>query len=202
MKNIILLVFIIVSNSSYSQSFYDINNISTIELIFEEDNWNDILIQYKLANQEQRLLATAIVNGVQFDSVGVRYKGNSTFNPQYAKNPLNIKLDYIFNQDYNGFETLKLSSGSHDPSFVREVMSYEIARKYMIAPHSNYAKVFINGKYHGLYSNSESVNSDFGQKYLYADKGNIRIKCNSDGTGASRGAALEYWGSDSTKYFG
>ena len=45
----------------------------------------------------------------------------------------------------------------------------------MQAPRSSYAKVYINGSYHGLYTNSESVNSDFQNNYLYSDKDNTRI---------------------------
>jgi spore coat protein CotH len=142
MKNSLILLLVILSIYQISaQDLYDIDNITLVELVFEESNWNNILVQNKLNDKGERLLATATINGTRFDSVGVRYKGNSTFRPNYPKNPLNIKLDFIINQDYNGFETLKLSSGSHDPSFVREVLSYEIARKYMVAPHSNYAKV-------------------------------------------------------------
>ena len=107
------------------------------------------------------------------DSVGVKYKGNSTYNANNAKNPINIALDYVqANQDYQGFRTIKLSNGQKDPSFVREVLSYEIARKYMKAPQSNYAEVHINGVYHGLYVNTESINSDFQNDYLYADRDN------------------------------
>ena len=50
-----------------------------------------------------------------------------SYNPNNLKNPINIKLDYINNgQSINGYNVLKLSNGFTDPSFVREVLSYEI----------------------------------------------------------------------------
>jgi hypothetical protein len=165
-------------------------------------NWDSILDQYYSNDEGERLLATLVIDGVTFDSVGIRYKGNATYRPQNAKNPFNIKLDYVINQDYQGFETLKLSNGSHDPSFVREVLSYEIARKYMVAPLSNYCEVYINGNYHGLYSSSESINGDFGERYLFADGDNARFKCNTDENGFGSNSSLEYLGSDSTNYYG
>ena len=145
----------------FSQSFYDNSNITKIEIFFSTNNWDQLLDSYYAAGLEQRLLADSVViNGSVRDSVGVRYKGNSTYNPNNAKNPINISLDYIKdNQDYQGFRTIKLSNGKNDPSFVREVLSYEIARKYMVAPQSNFAEVHINGVYHGLYANTESINS-------------------------------------------
>ena len=185
----------------FSQSFYDNSNITKIEIFFSTNNWDQLLDSYYAAGLEQRLLADSVViNGSVRDSVGVRYKGNSTYNPNNAKNPINISLDYIKdNQDYQGFRTIKLSNGKNDPSFVREVLSYEIARKYMVAPQSNFAEVHINGVYHGLYANTESINSDFNDK-LYADIDNTRIKCNPQNLFSGNGSSLEYLGPDSSLY--
>lgn len=185
-----------------SQNLYDIDHISNLEITFEISNWDNVLDQYYANDDGERLLATVTIDGVTFDSVGVRYKGNATYSSGNDKNPFNIKLDHIKDQDYQGFETLKLSNGSHDPSFVREVLSYEIARKYMTAPLSNYCKVYVNGSYHGLYSSSESINGDFGERYLFADGDNPRFKCNTDENGFGSNSSLEYEGSDSTNYYG
>ena len=165
---------------AHTQSLYDNTNVTTIEIFFSTSNWDQILDNYYAAGMDQRLIADSVViNGSMKDSVGVKYKGNSTYNANNDKNPLNLSLDYIQgNQDYQGFRTIKLSNGKNDPSFIREVLSYEIARKYMVAPQSNFAEVHINGNYHGMYVNSESINSDFQDDYLYADPDNTRFKCN------------------------
>ena len=186
--------------SIHAQSLYDIDNITTIEIYFSENNWNQLMID-NYDNEEYLLADSVVINGTMKDSVGVKYKGNSTFSENNDKNPLNISIDYIQeNQDYQGYQTLKLSSGQKDPSFLREVLSYEIARKYMEAPLSNYAKVSINGSYHGMYSNSESVNSDFQRNYLYSDRDNTRIKCNPVNV-FNGGSSLEYLGADSASYY-
>ncbi len=203
MKHSMLFFFLLTLALSLSgQNLYDTDHISTLELTIETPNWDSVLDQYYSNDEGERLLATLVIDGITLDSVGIRYKGNATYSPQKAKNPINIKLDYILDQDYQGFETLKLSNGSHDPSFVREVLSYEIARKYMAAPLSNYCKVYINGNYHGLYSSSESINGDFGERYLFADGKNTRFKCNTDENGFGSDSSLEYLGTDSTAYYG
>jgi len=131
----------------------------------------------------------------------VKYKGNSTYNENNDKNPLNIKLDYtIGSQDYDGWYTLKLSSGDKDPSFVREALSYEIMRQYMMAPLSNFAKVYINGSYYGLFTSNESINKKFIEDYLYSDSDNTLIKCNPEVV-QNGGSSLEYLGTDSSSYF-
>lgn len=186
-----------------AQELYEMENITTIELYFSEPSWDLILDNYYAADLDERLLADSVViNGSMKDSVGVKYKGNSTYSADNDKNPMNIALDYVQNnQDYQGFRTLKLSNGKNDPSFLREVLSYEIARKYMVAPQSNYAKVYVNGVYHGLYASSESINTDFTNDYLYADGDNTRFKCNPVSVFDGNGSSLEYLGADSASYY-
>jgi len=160
---IVLITLVLSSFTRFSiaQDLYDLNTITQIELSFFDANWNDSMIYYKQNDLENRMLANCMINGVAFDSVGVKYKGNSTFSPNNPKNPLNIKLDYIIEQDYQGFYTLKMANGRNEPSFVREVIGYEVARKYFDAPQCNFAQVYINGNYHGLYGNAESVNKNW-----------------------------------------
>lgn len=195
-----LLLSLLSLSISYAQELYPTDNITTIYIYFPIPNWNEVMIDNYYS--ETYLMADSVViNGSMKDSVGVKYKGNSTFSENNDKNPLNISLDeFNDNQDYRGFQTLKLSSGDKDPSFLREVLSYEIARKYMQAPRSNFARVSINGNYHGLYSSSESVNSDFQRRHLYADNDNSRFKCNPVST-FNGGSSLEYLGTDSASYY-
>ncbi|HIE72714.1 MAG TPA: hypothetical protein EYQ06_00260, partial [Flavobacteriales bacterium] len=190
--------------------FYDENNINTIEIFFSQSNWDQLMDNYYATGNGDRLTAgSVIVNGIVFDSVGVKYKGNSSYNANNAKNPLNIKLNHIKNQDYQGYYTLKLSNGDKDPTFVREVLSYFISRHYMQAPKANYTEVYINGNYIGLYGNIESVNKKFIEEHFYSDDDNILFKCNpqnlgggggNPGCSSGIGSSLEYLGPDSTCY--
>jgi len=181
------------------QGFYDMNTINTIEIVFEEENWNEILHQYVANGLEERLTGTAIINGVTFDSVGVRYKGNSSYSPNRIKNPLNIKLDYIIeDQELDGFGTIKLSNGFKDPSMVREALGYEIARKYYPASLSNYTSVYINETYMGLYTSNQDVDKFFMQNHLGVTE-NARIK--GEMMQGNQGV-WKYLGADSSIYYG
>lgn len=197
-----IILCVSISIGIKGQELYDNNSITSIDIYFSQSDWDYILTNLYEQNPDDYLMADSVViNGSSKDSVGVKYKGNSTFSPENSKNPFNISLDeYENNQDYQGFRTLKLSSGKNDPSFIREVLSYEIARKYMVAPSSNYAKVSVNGNYHGFYVSSESINSDFQQDYLYADNDNSRFKCNPESLFGGNGSSLEYLGADSLSY--
>jgi spore coat protein CotH len=75
--SLLFVLLIAMCASGFAQDLYDINTITTIELTFEETNWDYLLDQLYAAGNEERLMGTAVVNGIQFDSVGVRYKGNT-----------------------------------------------------------------------------------------------------------------------------
>jgi len=197
-----LLLMFAFATGLFSQGFYDINTVNTIEITFEESNWDYLLDQLYAAGNEERLLGTVALNGQVFDSVGVRYKGNSTYNANQIKNPFNIKLDYnIDDQLIEGYGTLKLANVAKDPSFVREVLTYEIARKYMPASQSNYANVYVNGVLLGLYTNDQDVDKFFMRTYFQSDE-NARIKGElTSAGGPPTGGVWEYYGEDSSSYY-
>ena len=196
-----LIIFFIIAFPLLSQDLYDIDTIQNIEITFEEDNWEDILHTYYSEGQEERLVGNAVLNGIVFDSVGVRFKGNSSYRPENRKNPLNIKLDHIIkDQEYQGYGTLRLSNGYKDPTQVREVLSYEMARKYMPASRANYIKVTINGDYLGLYTSVQDVDKNFLNEYYYS-KNNPFFKgelIHSGGTTIQQ--VWGYAGSDESRY--
>lgn len=204
MKKIILICTLVLSSLfGKAQSFYDMNTIQTIEINFTETNW-DYLMDTAKAGYETNLMAQWVkINGVQFDSVGVRYKGNSTYNAGQVKNPLHIELDDFINQDYQGYTDVKLSNIGKDPSMVREVLAYSILRQYMAAPLSNYANVYINGTLIGIYASSESIADNFNENHYYSNSGTA-FKCNPPagaGPGTTDYPDLVYYGTDSTDYY-
>ncbi|HRG39730.1 MAG TPA: CotH kinase family protein, partial [Bacteroidia bacterium] len=102
---------------------------------------------------------------------------------------------------YQGIEDIKLSNGYDDPSLIREVLSYDILKNYMDCPRSNFAQVFINGTYIGLYSNDESITKSFCSDHFYSSK-NTFVKCNPIGTASSnKKSNLKYVNADSSSYF-
>lgn len=173
-----LLVFGIVlalCTLSHAQDLYDVSIIHNIQITFPQSNWDRILDSL-YAIGEDRLLGAVVIDGIPYDSVGIRYKGTSTYNPARAKNPFNIKLDYIRDdQKHQGYGTLKLANSWFDPSFVREVLSYEIARKYMAAGLASYANVYVNGTLMGLYVNVQNVDKLFTRTHFNSG-GGARIK--------------------------
>ncbi|MBI9072651.1 MAG: CotH kinase family protein [Melioribacteraceae bacterium] len=200
-KSTILLFIIFLTSNIFGQNFYDINTINSVEITFSESNWDYLLDNLVSEGNEERLLGTAVVNGITYDSVGVRYKGNSSYQPNQVKNPLNIKLDYtIDGQEHEDYGTLKLANVYKDPSFVRETLSYEIARKYMPASLANYTKVYINGTYLGIYTNVQDVDKNFiRSNYFSSDNSFFKGELVNDSP-QSNTKVWGYFGEDSSSY--
>ena len=171
-KVVLILGLFCFSLTSFSQDVFDIG-IRKIEIFFSEPNWDDTLDVYYANDIGERLVADSIlIDGIADENVGIKYKGNSSYNVNNIKNPMNIRLDYVNNgQSIDGYNVLKLSNGFRDPSLVREVLSYEMAGEYMPSSKATYANVWVNGILIGLYTCVQSVDDDFTNEHFYERKG-------------------------------
>lgn len=184
-----------------TQTFYDPTTIQKIEINFVQTNW-DYMLDTSKAGADGYIMANWVkINGVMFDSVGVKYKGNSSYSATYSKNPLHIELDTYKSQNYQGYKDVKLGNGYADPSMIREVLAYDLLNKYMHSPKSNFAKVYINGAYYGVYSNTENIGKKFYSDHFYSS-GNTAYKCNPFlNPGPATKSNLKYINNDSSSYF-
>lgn len=201
-KTTLSTVLIFISLNLASQGFYNLNTIQTIDIIFAQNNWDQLLDAEKAGNEDYIMATSVTINGTVFDSVGVKYKGNSTYNANQAKNPFHIELDTYKEQDYEGYKDIKLSNVAKDPSFLREVLSYQIIRQYMDAPLSNYANITVNGTLIGLFVSSEAISKTFLKTY-FDSKNNTFLKCNPIGGAGPTSTDLPnlvYYGTDSSAY--
>lgn len=197
-----LMFFCFIYAWSIGQGFYDQNSIQKIEITFAQSNWDYMLDTAKNGSEGYLLAPLCKVNGVPYDSVGVKYKGNSSYNQNNMKNPLHIELDYVHGYaDYDGYTDIKLSNGKSDPSFIREALSYQILKNYMHCPVANWAQVYINGQLYGLYTNVESINKAFIDEHFQVSNKTI-VKCNPKNAGPGGSTSnLSYPGTDSTLYY-
>lgn len=167
-----------------SQDFYG-PGVHEVRVEIPHKNWDFKLDSMKKANGEARLTGTAWVNGMRFDSIGIRYKGNSSYfrtrNETYKKLPFNVKIDYKIKSQKmpGGHKSVKLSNAFLDPSFVRDPLAYEVFRKYMPAPMCNFTRMYVNNKFYGLYINTESIDENFLEKHFGTSTGYL-IKCDPD----------------------
>lgn len=193
--------FLLSSVSFMAQTFYDLNTVQTIQITFAENNW-DALLDAAEASDAYISAQSVTINGTVFNNVGVKYKGNSSYNANQVKNPFHIELDTYVDQNYQGYTDIKLSNVFADPSFVREALAYKMLRNYMHAPLCNYTKLYINGSYIGLYTNVESVSKKFVDNH-FGSNNNAFFDCSPPGGAGPQSTNLPnlaYLGSNITSY--
>ena len=185
---IFFLLAVLIQLSVFAQSsFYAVDSLREIRIYFYDSNWDHQLDSLYVQGDNERILADLIIDGSTYDSVGVRYKGFSSVSVNRVKNPFNIKLDYMIDgQDHNGVDKLKLSNVYQDPSFIREVLTYEIAANYLPSAKANYANLYVNDTLWGLYTNVQAVNKDFLNDH-FGNKYYPFFKCNPENLNVSPG---------------
>lgn len=203
MKHLFNIVLVLLPFLTCAQDFYDLSTIQTIEITFSESNWDQRMDAAYSADAGYILAESVTINGEAFDSVGVKYKGNSSYRSNQIKNPWHIELDTYKDHEYDGYTDIKLANGYNDPSFLRDVLGYQILRQYMDAPLANYANLYVNGTLIGLYSNTESISKKFVNN-RFGSKDNAFVKCSPpDGAGPQSNdfPNLVYLGQDSIEYY-
>ena len=140
---------------------YDAKTLRTLYLRFHDTDWYEQLGTFYRTDVD--VPADLIVDGEVYQSVGVRFRGSSSyFTVQNEKKSFNIAVDYGEDrQRLYGYKTLNLLNGHSDPSFLREILYSRVATNYLPAPQANLVKLVINGESWGIYVNSQQFNKDF-----------------------------------------
>ena len=173
---------------------YDAKALRTLYLRFHDTDWYEQLGDFYRTDVD--VPADLIVDGKVYQSVGVRFRGSSSyFTVQNEKKSFNIAVDYGDDrQRLYGYKTLNLLNGHSDPSFLREILYSRISRNYIPAPKANFVKLVINGESWGIYVNSQQFNKDFLDEW-FGTKDGVRWK-----VPPGRSSGLVYNGDQSSAY--
>ena len=100
-----------------------------------------------------------IYRGRRLEPVGVRLKGQNSFQPIDEKPSFRIELDtYVDGGELLGLDDLTLNNMVSDPTMLHERMAYRAARLAGVpASRAGYAFVTVNGQPYGLYADVEHI---------------------------------------------
>lgn len=181
--------------------------IRPIYLNFSQPNyWSLLTTGYQTKTD---VPATMIVDSVTYDSVGVRFKGQTSYNTgQSQKKSFNITTNsFISGQDLMGYNILNLNNAFQDESFLHEVLFTHQIRRHTPSAKVNFVKLYINGSNWGLYPNVQQLNGDFLKEWFLTNDGTNWRADRPPGSGGGGGggwgdgtAAINYLGPDTTTY--
>jgi spore coat protein CotH len=146
---------------------------------------------------ENYVAAELVYDGTTIGTIGVRLKGNSSFNEvqRSGGTRYSLKLDFDrFDEGLTlyGHKKLNLNNGFKDPTMMRERIAYEVfASLELPASRTAYARVYINGDQLGFYTVVEQVDKRYLSERLGDDDGDLYKPERMTGSLAYRGASID-----------
>ncbi|MAE69912.1 MAG: hypothetical protein CME06_05530 [Gemmatimonadetes bacterium] len=144
------------TDETTQEELLDNSVVHEIAIDFDFEDWFEVLED----NYETATYAAGSfsVDGVLIDSVGVRFKGNSSYTHPGIKKPFRIKFgEYREDQTLDGLPSIMLNNGFKDPTLIREAVSYELLREIGVGCRTGFADLRVNGELIGFYTIVETV---------------------------------------------
>ncbi len=185
MKWITVLWLIFITVTSFTQdrikavSLFDTKIVHKIYIDFYiNDFWDSLQVKFMDSRYSDEsweyIPAQVMIDGQLLDSVGIRFKGNSSFNlANDKKKPFKIDFnEFIKKQNYQGYKKINLHNGFGDPTMQREHIAYRLLREMgVMASRTSYTELYINNEYWGLYLIVEQIDKSFLRDHFSSDKG-------------------------------
>ena len=176
-------------------NIFSTNQVITIELEFPQaDYWDQLVDNYQADDNNYitaALSLTDVTGTYSWDSVGVRFKGNSSYN--HPNNKKSFKIDFnefVSGQNYDGLKKLNFSNGFKDPSCIREKIFFDVCRDVGVpSPRASFSNVFFNGELLGFYTVIEQIDDQFLDWRILDDDGNLFKAGDNFGGGMGGGNA-------------
>jgi len=156
-----------------AEELFALDNFLEVKIQISPLLWDRLRYQFRDITKERKpgeafnsnytyLPAKVAINDEDLGEVGLRKKGligsSSTQRPS-------LKIKFNHNKKsgkYLGLDRLTLNNNIQDPSLVKQYLCYKLFRKAGLpAPRCNFARVYVNGLYLGVYSNVESIRKPF-----------------------------------------
>lgn len=171
------------SGLATAAEFFARDKVQVIQLQISDDN----LAKMKAALPERIYVPGEFRTGQHtIENVGVRYKGKSSSSPnQRHKRSFLIKFDeFTKGQRFLGLKRVALDNGVQFGSLFSEQLTTEILGDLnIVASRANFAKLYLNGKFHGVYTNVERIDTVFLANH-FADASGPLYKIDDGGPGS------------------
>ena len=189
------LVLLAVVAAQGEDPLYDKTRLRDFHFTFHQSNWWTDLVASATTNIP--IKADLSFDGVTYKDVGIKVKGN-TSSRTATKKPFNLSMDhFVAGRKLYGYKTVNLNNAWRDPTYTREVLTYDLMAPYLPTPQTAFARVYLNGKMWGVYVMAEQINADF-LRHFYDEPNGVRFKGDSPTRISLGSSTLEYYRSGYT----
>ncbi len=154
-------------------SIFNMQYIHTLHITFPYPAFYDSLLQSKVT--DTYLKVQVQFNNEQYIDVGIKAKGNSSFNNPSQKKSFKLDFnEFVPGQDIHGLKKLNFNNAFKDPSFMREKLANDFLIDHDIpAPRTTYCNVYLNNQLWGLYTIVEEIDDEFCNHWFNSNDGNL-----------------------------
>lgn len=163
--------------AAYESGLFDQDGILQIEILMEEEDWEDML---EHALEEAYYQCDVVIDGERLYQVGIRTKGNTSLSsiaadPENDRYSFKLEFDhYVEGQTCQGLDKLILNNNFADATNMKEAVVYDMYRFLDVdASLYHYAKISVNGSYWGVYLALEAVEESFLLRNYGVENGNL-----------------------------
>lgn len=185
---------------SLDEQVFPKDKVVDVKITLDPNDFQDMLDN---ASAEEYKTTSVEYNGIKFDNVAVRTKGNlslrsvvqMTDSDRYS---FKISFDEYVNQNLFGITKINLNNNYSDASYMREFLTYELAESVGLpTPKYSFVNVYVNDELKGFYLAVEQI----GDAYLERNFGNS-YGALYKGEMTGQGSDLTWLGDDPSLYTG
>ena len=123
------------THADEADAFFDDSFVHEIHITFADPDWYDTLYASHANDPDDPYIPAAVeCDGVAFDPVGVRFKGNSSFGIPGVKKSFKIDFnEYDDDTTFVGLKKLNLNNGFKDPTMMRAKLFLDFAGAFVPA---------------------------------------------------------------------
>ena len=161
------------------QPLYEPKILRTVFLTFPEADWEKELTDF--ARTDVSVPARLTLDGAVFEGVGVHFRREAAPSGLGYKRTVEIALDYTTPaQNIAGTRALTFVDARTDPTFVRTMLYYRIAREYIPTPSANFVRLVVNGEDWGIYTSIQPFDENFTQDQFDSAEGTRWVATGGD----------------------
>lgn len=155
------------SQPEYASKLFGENSIISIDIKADAGEWQNMLDN---ATKEEYISCDVTINGITYQSVGIRPKGNSSLssvaNSDSDRFSFKFEFDhYIEGQTCFGLDKLVINNVQSDATYMKDYLSYDLmAYMGVKTPLFAYSSVKVNGEDWGFYIAVEAMEEAFAQR--------------------------------------
>lgn len=176
----------------YEDRLFDQSRVHTLDIVM--DDWEGFL---RTCTSEEYAVCTAVIDGENVGSVGIRGKGNTSLSSvqSYGNDRYSFKVEFDHYQNgktYHGLDKLSLNNLIQDKTYMKDYLAYTLMNKMGVAaPLCSFVQISVNGEPWGLYLAVEGVEDSFLLRSYASSSGEL-YKPDSMSFGGGRGNGREF----------